>query len=300
MKISKIALLTAIFAIIALAPLTQRAHAEIGSTKWLNTAYSGTDPFYQTDVSAYQTGTTATLNVPVSYSNPYGGAYINVTGAMLRMSWNGNYTAAGLSPATPMRINLNSQQMVTITFQVPQTTTVSNLQTYTISSLTVNYTTPASAGTKQFSSFFIFSPFAIYSPDQASAISIMQQMGFLPIGGFGVSTLCGAFGSQAFKTAQGHVLCQQALQQANLGIQQYDAGNFATANSDMKTAQSDYNQAIQADSSQGGMLDVSATLSGWGTLLLGIGGAVVGVAAIMYAIKRTRELRPSTGTAAHP
>jgi len=44
-------------------------------------------PVLQYDVNAYTPGSTATLNIPVSYANPYGGAYIDVTGANLRMDW---------------------------------------------------------------------------------------------------------------------------------------------------------------------------------------------------------------------
>jgi len=292
MKTIRMAIIaTALLAIISIAPATiPRAHADLGTEMWLNQAYAGTDPFFSTTVNAYTPGSTATLNIPVSYANPYGGAYIDVTGANLRMDWNGNYTNTGsVSSTNPLRIYQNSQGTIVLTFQVPDTNTASNYRTHSVTSFTVNYTTPASAGTKQFIGF-VFSTFAVYSADQASGMSIAQQLGLLNPGFIGVPTLCGAFGTQSFKTEQGNALCQQALQQGNLGLAQYKSGNFANANTSFKSAQTYWNQALQAESSDAGTQSVATMTSGWGTLLLGIGGVLAGVGATVYAFKRPRGL----------
>ncbi|HZD11933.1 MAG TPA: hypothetical protein VE177_00235, partial [Candidatus Binatus sp.] len=284
-----------LLAIASIAPLSvPRAHADLGTLMWLNQSYVGNDPFFNGNVNAYTAGSTATLNIPVTYSNPYGGAYINVTAATLKMDWNGNYTNTGsVSPANPMRINQNSQGTIQLTFTVPDTGTASNLRTHNSISFTVNYTTPASAGTKQFNGFFV-PALAVYTPEQASGMAIYQQLGLSNIGFSGIPTLCGAFGSQAFKTEQGNALCQQALQHANIAIAQYKAANFVGANTSFKAAQTDWNQALQAESSDAGTQSIATMTSGWGTLLLGIGGLLVGVAATIYAFKRPSGMRSST------
>src|SRR5437879_13300668 len=111
MKTIRMAIIAmALLAIISIAPATiPRAHADLGTEMWLNQAYVGTDPFFSTTVNAYTPGSTATLNIPVTYTNPYGGAYIAVTGAKLRMDWNGNYTNTGcVSSTNSLRIYQNS------------------------------------------------------------------------------------------------------------------------------------------------------------------------------------------------
>jgi len=287
MKNSRILLCALTILSIALVPMLPRVHADLNNVKWVNTAFSGTDPYYGVTVSAYQTGSTATLYIPVSQANGFGGSYINVTAAKLMMDWNGNYTATGL----PIKITLNNWAPVTISFTVPATSIASNLWTH-IGILNVNYTTPAGPGTHQ----FVENPvptFAVYSSDQASAMSIAQQLGFLSSG-----FTCGLVGS-SFKTAAGNAACQQAVQQFVLGRSLYTQGNFTASNTAMKNAQNSWNNAINADSGAGAGLDLSATLGAYGVLLLGIGGVLGGVAILIYALKRPKELRALAASTTH-
>jgi hypothetical protein len=287
MKISKIQLCAFIVLTIALAPMLPRAHAELINVKWVNTAFNGTDPYYGSTVSAYQTGSTATLYIPVTQANTFGGSYINVTAAKLMMDWNGNYTATGL----PIKITQNNWAPVTITFQVPPTSVASNLWTH-VGRLTVNYTTPATPGPHQ----FVEDPvptFAVYSSDQAGAMSIAQQLSVLS----GTGT-CGLV-SSSFKTAAGNANCQQAVQQFALGASLYKQGNFTASNTAMKNALNSWNAAISADSGTGAGLDLSATLGAYGVLLLGIGGVIGGIALLLYAWKRPKELRALAATTTH-
>src|SRR5437899_12942738 len=93
------------------------------------------------------------------------------------MDWNGNYTNTGsVSSTNASRIYQNSQGTLVLTFQVPATNTASNYRTHSVTSFTVNYTTPPSAATTQFIRF-AFSTFAVYSTDHASGMSIAQQLG---------------------------------------------------------------------------------------------------------------------------
>jgi hypothetical protein len=287
MKNLRILLCTLIVSALVLSPMLPRAHAELVNVKWVNTAFSGTDPYYAAVVSAYQTGTPATLYVPVTQVNGFGGSYINVTAAKLMMDWNGNYTATGL----PIKITLNNWAPVTITFPVPGTNVASNLWTHT-GILTVNYTTPASPGTHQ----FVENPvptFAVYSSDQASAMSIAQQLSFLTSG-----LTCGLV-SSSFKTAAGNALCQQAVQQFVLGTSFYRQGNFTASNTAMKNALNNWNNAVSADSGAGAGLDLSATLGAYGVLLLGIGGVIGGVSILLYTLRRPKELRALAASTTH-
>src|SRR5438309_8405197 len=61
-------------------------------------------------------------------------------------------------------------------------------------------------------------------------------------------------------------------------------------NTSFKSAQTYWNQALQAESSDAGTQSVATMTSGWGTLLLGIGGVLAGVGATVYAFKRPRGL----------
>lgn len=276
MKMPKIGLATiTVLTIGLLLPLTPPVRGEIASTKWINTTFSGFDPFFQTTVDAYATGVTATLSALVR--DNVGGAYINLTSWTLSMDWNQNYTGT-----LSQHIISGNQAAVTITFTVPSTSTASNLVLHNciFNCLSVNYTTAAGVKNRQF--FSPISDIAVYSSDQSSAMGAAQQLSFLTLG----PSVC-----SSFKTSSASSSCLQAIQQANLGSSLYRTGNFAGANTDLQTALTDWNNAVNNENSAGGSLTLGSTVGGWGSLLLGIGAVVVGAAAIIYAIRRPKELR---------
>jgi len=287
MKISKIALCAAILLTLAIAPLVPRANATIGNQRWQNTTYQGTDSFYSTTVSAYQPGETASLYIPVT--NNLGVSNINVTNAKVEMDWNGNYTASGL----PIQIFRNGWAAVTLTFTVPSTSTASNFWDHS-GELIVNYTIPGSSTQQQW--FDSVPTFAVYSSDQASAQNLIQQLSAISTS-FG--SPCGGLGSSGFKTATGNADCQQAVQQFNLGSSLYKAGNFTAANNALKNAQTDWNNAVNADTGTGANEDLGSTLGSYGLLLLGIGGLIGGLAVLVYAMRRPKELRALAASTTH-
>jgi len=287
MKISKVALCAAILLTVAIAPLVPRANATIGTLRWQNTTFSGTDSFYGTTVSAYQPGETASLYIPVT--NNLGVSNINVTYAKVQMDWNGNYTASGL----PIQIFRNGWAAVTLTFTVPSTSTASNYWDHN-GELTVNYTIPGVSTQQQW--FDSVPAFAVYSSDQANAQNLIQQLSAISTS-FG--SPCGGLGSSGFKTATGNADCQQAVQQYTLGSALYKAGNFTSANNALMNAQTDWNNAINADTGTGAQQDIGATLGSYGLLLLGIGGLIGGLAVLVYALKRPKELRALAASTTH-
>ena len=236
-------------------------------------AFAGTDPYYNTPVKAFKQGTTATLNLIVTN---FSGQYMNITGAVVQFDWNANYTAAGLSKTSPIRINQNQQGIVLIQFTVPGAT---NLVTHDYT-ITMNYTLQNSPTITRQSNDFGFG-FVVYTSDQAAAMSAMNQLG-LPSGfGFG-SSLCGILGTSSFKTARGNSLCQQAQQQAIQGMQQYQTGDFANSKTSLQNAVNLWNQALSVESGQGST-DLVATT---GTFLLGVGAAIGSIAAIIFVSKK--------------
>ena len=276
MKTSKTILLATSLSLLIL--LTPLANAQPTlAVFWTGTSFSGTDPYYGTSIRAYKTGATAILLIAVT---DLFGEYVNVTGAKVMMDWNGNYTTSGISSASPVRVNPGQQGTVTITFTVPSTTVASNLVTHGYA-VSVNYTRTSVPGIHAFS--LEGDGFAVYSADQGTAISLMQQLGLPSASG---TTICGASGSSTFKTSEGISLCLQAVQQASMGVALYSSGNFTGSKTTLENAVSLWNQAISAENSKGASLELGAMLSGYGGLLLGIGAIIASIAALVYAWKR--------------
>jgi hypothetical protein len=289
LKLSKLHLLTGILLVALLAPL---AHAQPFPVNplWTGTYFKGFDPYYGTIVSAYKIGTTASLVLAIT--NTFG-QYINVTGANVIMDWGTNYPTSGISATSPVRINANTQGTVTINFPVP--TSVTNLVIHGFTG-DVNYTRTGVPGQQQLPPFD-GTGFAAYSSDQATDISLMQQLGLTSTSAFtftGIG-LCG-FGGSSFKTAEGSSLCLQASQQAALGQALYSSGNFTGSKPYMQNAVSLWNQALSAESTKGASIEQGTTLGGYGGLLLGIGALIGAAAAIIYAFKR-REPRSTPAPA---
>src|SRR2546428_5997860 len=172
MKISKIALVTiSVLALAILPSLAPTVRAQSGSASWINTTFTGEDPFLNNFVNAYATGVTATLQVATS--NGFG--TITVTSYNLVMDWGMNYTGT-LSAA----VRHGTTVPWTLTFTAPATSTASNLVMHS-GSLTINYTDAVGGKNRQ---FFVGVPsVVIYSSDQASAISLMHQTSFLASAG---------------------------------------------------------------------------------------------------------------------
>lgn len=278
MKTSRIALVTvSLLGIFLIAPAAAAVQA---TPTWQGFAYHGYDSFYGTTISGFTAGSTATLTLTVS--NTFAD-YLNVTGAKVVFDWNGNYSGS-YSTSSPYRINGDAVLPVTISFTVPATTTATNLVLHSYS-WSLNYTR-SSTPTNHQQSFGFGDQFAVISSDQATALTSLQQ---IPSGAF-----CGSF-----RTVEGSTLCQQSTQQLSLANNLYQAGDFANAKNDYQTALNDWNQAVSADKSTGGNLELSTTVQGWGFLLLGIGALVAGLGGILYAIKRPRELRGMAATPTH-
>ncbi len=288
MKTSRIALATAgLLSIFLIASTAAAAPIPQPTATWQGFAFHGFDPYYRRDVTGFTAGSTATLTLTVS--NPYGD-YLNVTGAKVMFDWNGNYSGS-YTKSNSYRINGNTVLPVTITVNVPATSVASNLVSYGYD-WSLNYTRSSTPSNPQ-QAFGSGEGFAVLSTDQASALSLMQQLPETLMFSGETYTYCATSGF--FHTAEATILCQQSQQQANQALNLYSLADFTDAKNNFQTAANDWNQALSIDKSTGGNLELAGTVQGWGFLLLGIGALIAGLGGMLYAWKRPRELR---GTAA--
>ncbi len=281
MKLSKLGLFTLPLLLLGLvAPL---AHAQdISSFNWIGALRNGSDPFYGGSVVGYRTGTTATL--VITFGNSPGNTAVNVTRVMVLFDWGLNYASQGV----PVVINGGVLRTFNITFTVPGTGTATNLvlHSYTI---TVSFTDIPSTGTRTRSTSS--SNFAIFSNDQADAMTVMQKLG-------GPATSGYLF--PVFRTAQASALAAQATSEANLGQSLYSSGDFTNAKVHLANANNLLGNATSIEQSKSSALDLSGIVSGWGSLLLGIGATIIGISGLIYVAQRRRQTHyiPTSATPA--
>jgi hypothetical protein len=280
LKLSRLGLFT--LPLLLLGVVAPIAHAQdISSFNWIGALRNGSDPFYGGSVVGYRTGTTATL--AITFGNPPGNIAINVTSVMVLFDWGQNYASKGV----PVVINGGVLRTFNITFTVPATGTATNLVSHSYT-ITVSFTDIPSTGTRNRSTSS--SNFAIFSNDQADAMSAMQKLG-------GPATSGYLF--PVFRTAQASALAAQATSEANLGQSLYSSGDFTNAKVHLANASNLLGNATSIEQSRSSALDFSGIVSGWGGLLLGIGATIIGISGLIYVVQRRRQTH-STPTSATP
>ncbi len=292
MKIQKIALLIGTF--LALTLVATPAQAQfISSAIWTGTANSGTDLFFGTTVSAYRTGTTATLIVTVTND---GGTAINVTKVTVFMDWGTNYTSTQASTTSPVKIGPTVQRVspsasFIITFPVPDTTTASNLFLHNYSVI-VEFTILTPTPTRDFRRMPADS-FAVYSADQADDVALIQKLSTLSCtssGFFGIAV-------NTFKTAEANSLCLQAISEFSQGGGPggaYARGDFTGAKTHLQTASDLWSRALSTESSSGSETTLGGAVWGWGILLVGIAAIIGTVSGSIYLMRRRGPRTAST------
>ena len=279
------------------------AATDIVAATWQGQAYHGSDPYYGATINGFKTGSPATLTVVID--NTYN-TNISITGARLHLDWNLNVSSSpSASASNPIPVNGQTVVTLTFSFQIPATTVASNLdrngQGY---NWYINWTGPYPSATTHpfyvdsapdFGSGRIF----VLSADQADALTAAQQLpeSLQTATGSGSYQYCGVsfLGvTTGFRNAGANTLCIESQQQANLALNLYGQADFTGAKNAYQTALNDWNQALSADKSTGGGLELGQTVQGWGFLLLGIGAVVAGVGGIVYAFRRPKELRGMT------
>jgi hypothetical protein len=280
LKLSKLALFALPLLLLGfVAPL---AHAqEVASYNWIGALRNGNDPFYGSPVVSYRTGTTATLTI--TFGNPPGNNAVNVTTVTVLFDWGQNYASKGV----PIVISGGVLRTFNITFTVPATGTATNLVSHSYT-ITVAFNDIPSAGTRTRTTSN--SNLAIYSNDQADAMTTMQRLG-------GPATSGYLF--PVFRTAQASALAAQATSEANLGQSLYASGDFTNAKIHLTNANNLLGNATSIEQSRSSALDFSGIVSGWGGLLLGIGATIIGISGLIYVAQRRRQ-KNHTPTPATP
>jgi len=272
LKTSRIIIPSLLLSLIVLGVTLVHAQ-DINGYNWIGTSRTGGDPFYGTNIVGYQAGSTATL--AINFGVLPGDPQVNVTKVTVYFDWGTNYTS---SPASvPVIINPGVLRTFTIAIAVPQVSTATNTVTHTYMIFVEYKITPAPQIRARTVSG---SNFAIYSMDQAAAMNYMQRLGGPTTSGYSLPV---------FRTSQASALQAQAVSEANLGQSLYTSGDFANARLHLANANNLLGNATSIEQSRSNYLDMSMITSGYGSLLLGIGATLIGIASLLYLVQRRRQ-----------
>jgi len=257
--------------------------ADILTPWWVDPVYMGQETiFFNEYVVAYVTGTTAKLCVPVE--NDYNGD-INVTAVQVWLDWGETYNSTQCSEANPFEIEEDDVHTFTISFTVPATTVASNLVPHDWEVI-ITYEQAGVPRTDSWRNEGAPGPtyyLAVFSADQADAFELYTELSAV----FEVDL--------EFDTAKGKVLWSEAVMQGSIGMSHYQSGKFTEANATLHTARDLVDQALEAEDERGSKLEDAmisyynaAMTAAYAWLLFGLGIMLIGIGAIIYAIKKPK------------
>ncbi len=263
--------------------MTRSIQANISNYSWVETTYRGNeDPFFAPNyIVAYTAGSLAKLVVSV---NSYVGTRpANVSAVKVRLDWGETYASTECSVDTPVQIEPDETRVFSVSFSVPPITTASNLvlHDYTIFVEYVNSTT----GPKEiiYTETQSDDDFAVYSQEQADAMEVRTQLDAI------------FDHSPSFNSPKAEVLWSEAKAENATAVRRYEAGKFFAANASFYNALDLVDQALEAEDERGSALEDAQTnyfsaamTQGYGRLLIGLGIVFIGIAAIIYAIKKPK------------
>jgi hypothetical protein len=254
---------------------------------WQGYVFFDDDSFYGEEVVAFKEGSTATVFVSVKndFSSP---KPMNVSAVKVGFDWGTNYTSTQTSLSSPVVLQYNEIRVFTVTFQVPLTSSVSNLYLHdykiyvehvnsTVAPQKIVETMVKFRGLTGFPTYF----FAIYSTDQADAQEMKQILSGMSMPSFNSTTAILTWTKATNETTLGGIL--------------YNQGNFTGAKTRYATALSLRNQAISTEqTTTGGLQDAQLAvlqaqanaLDATASYLNGLGSMwiLIGVAAVLFAI----------------
>jgi len=272
-------LILALLVAIALTPAIRPAAAapHVQSANWLAPVFTGTDPYYDTTVIAYEAGSTA--NILVRVHNDY--ATSSDIKIKVLMDWM-------TSNVTTDEVTVEGGDYYTFTVAVPiaSTSDASNLylHSYTIYIVYTTNTDPPSIIDAVYTTG---DNFAVYSADQADIKGITRQLDAI------------GFYSGMYVTAGARDLLLKAGYEKSLGAQTYENGEFATSLTHYKNAlnytqtgiSNDITKMTLIEDTVVGLLDSmkgSTAMMGYGSVLFGIGFLFIGIGVIIYSIRKPR------------
>ena len=278
-----ITVFTACLIAASIAPAVQ---ASITSSNWIGALTRGTDSFYGASVTGYKEGTTATLIVNVLNNYFLIDHPVNISTVGVSFDWGQNYTSTEASTSTPFVLDYGDSHVFRITFPTPNASIVSNLVThsYIVYAEHVNSTT----GPKRIVDLWtqLGSGFAIFSTDQADAITALKELNAYP-----PMTL-------PFFTAKARELLTESSIAESMGDTQYAAGNFADAKTNYQNALTLMQNAYSNETDRWGSMEdtLQGLLSGaqsmfvnqgYAWLLFGVALLLMGIGVIVFLVRKS-------------
>jgi hypothetical protein len=167
--------------------------------------------------------------------------------------------------------------VVSTTLKVWVDCTATSAYTLDADTGTIKFSTPPAAGRSVIADYQYMSrwtssddDFAVYSPDQNSAMGVKQQLL--------------AVGSPTVNTAGSRKLLAQSAMETQLGDQQYAAGNLDDAKVHYDQAFTYLDKALKNDKDPNTFKALEPT----GTLLLGIGMLLLALGVVVYVIRKPK------------
>jgi hypothetical protein len=273
-------LILALLAAIALAPVIRPVAAvpHVQSIQWLSPVFSGFDDYYDTNVLAYEAGSTAKLLVRVH--NDF--ATSSEIQIRVFMDWmTENVTSEEVD------VDGNDFHVFEMSILIAATSVASNvyLHSYTIY---FEYTTDTDPPVIIEGVYTTASNFAVYSGEQADIVDLTRELDAI------------GFYSSMYVTAEARKLLLDARTESSLGDVMYDKGEFVSSLSHYTNALNYTKTGIQADIAKATLFEDSIygviesmknsmSMMGYGSLLFGIGFLFIGIGVIIYSIRKPRS-----------
>ena len=261
-------------------------NAAVSSHNWIEETYTGYDSFLGTSVSAYKSGSNATLFVRVYNNFWVGNPYwsyrpVNVSAVKVLPDWDKNYSSTEVSVDNPIVVEPYQYRIFTITFTVPNTTLASNLVVHNYD-IYVEHINGTSGVTELIDTWTESgSNLAIYSADQADCMAIIQKYAGL---------------SPTFSYPEAQIYWSKAMLESNSAQTSYASGNFADAKVHYHAMDDFINQAFSTESIKGSNAADSVTIQAnaaqiqsFGFLLLGFGVSLLGGGVIIYGLRSSKS-----------
>ena len=231
------------------------AQAAITNVYWVDAVYQGSDPLLG-NVNAYESGSTAVLNVVVENNNDDD---IDVMGVSLDVDWGESYEASSVASD----IAEGATRVYEISFDVPSEASAYTTYGWIVD---VQFEYPEGTVNHYYYTDVFDHPLAVYSSAQANAMDSAQRLADRGIPGQ-LSAKC-------------RDLFSQSKAKAALATDQYTSGDFDNAKSNYDDSLDLLKQSFEADMDQ---VDLT---SDTGNLLKGIGILLFGMGALLYGLRR--------------
>jgi tetratricopeptide (TPR) repeat protein len=255
-------------------------HAQSITPTWAGYTFSGVDPFYGTNVVAYESGSTAVLYVYVL--NNYG-SQINVSAVGISLNWGDAFNSTQASKTNPVVLKDGESRIFTVTFVVPSTANVSNLfrWDYKVYVEHINATGFVVDTEIKTRNDLDLPYFVVYSADQAKSQRIANMIKGMP--------------TIKWNSTEARILSKKAENETSVAESYYKLGEFSKAVIHYERALSLLNQAFTVEETKGTRREDAEIMlleaqvkwyEGWANFFNGLSNmwTLIGVALVLFAL----------------